>query len=453
MNKSPRSSLALEMLRFSLPLMMSGVLQQLYSWADAFIIGHAEGEMQLAAVGATTSLSSFLSNTILGLTLGLSIMAAQHVGAGRRERIRAILSSFLPVLAAGYALVTMGAFFFLEPVLALMDTPPEIFADALSYLRIILLGVPFLVCYNLYAALLRALGNTKAAFYAVLLSSCVNVVLDILLVAVLPFGVAGAAAATVLSQIGMTIFIVLYAAKKEPALLRPAGVGLPLRGVLFEGMRFAAPPALKNSVTSFGHLALQSFMNSFGSTTVLAVTTAYRVDCITLLPIINLGAAISIIAAQASGAKDGRRIRACLKTGLNLMLVISVLLAAAMFAFGALFVGFFGVTGDALRQGRVFFQDLSIFYPVFGLSIVLQSVLEGVGDISFCSMMGVASLALRIALSYALRPVFAERTIAIAEGIVWVVTLAVFSFRMALRKTNFFCKEGPVDVDKENASR
>lgn len=102
--------------------------------------------------------------TILGLTLGLSIMAAQHVGAGRRERIRGVLSSFLPLLFAGYGLVALGASFFLEPVLALMDTPMEIFADALAYLHIILLGVPFLACYNLYAALLRALGNTKAAF-------------------------------------------------------------------------------------------------------------------------------------------------------------------------------------------------------------------------------------------------------------------------------------------------
>lgn len=434
MNKPSRFSLALDMFRFSMPLILSGVLQQLYSWADAFIIGHAEGEMQLAAVGATTSLSGLLSNTMLGLTLGLSIMAAQHVGAGRRERLRDILSTFLPLLLAGYALVALGMFFFLEPVLTLMDTPLEIIRDALAYLRIILLGVPFLAVYNLYAALLRALGNTKAAFYAVLLSSCMNVALDILFVAVLPFGVSGAAAATVLSQAGMTLFMVRYAARKNPDVLRPAAFARPSRRVVLEGMHFAAPPALKNSITSFGHLALQGFMNSFGAATVLAVTTAYRVDCITLLPIINLGAAISIIAAQASGAGNRKKIRDCLKAGIVLMLLISGLLAAAMFAFGAWFVALFGVTGNALEQGKVFFQDLSIFYPVFGISIVLQSLLEGIGDISFCSVIGVASLALRIALSYALRPIFAERTIAIAEGIVWVTTLSVFALRMALRK-------------------
>ena len=442
MNKPSRFPLAAQMLRFSLPLVLSGVLQQLYSWADAFIIGHAEGELQLAAVGATTSLFGFLSNTMLGLTLGLSIMAAQRVGAGSRSRVRDILSAFLPLLTAGYALIALAASFFLAPVLTLMDTPAEIFSDALSYLRIILLGVPFLACYNLYAALLRAIGDTKAAFYAVLLSSAANVALDILFVAILPFGVAGAAAATVLSQIGMTIFIALYAARKEPELLRPIRIRLPEHSALKEGMRFAAPPALKNSVTSFGSLALQGFMNSFGATTVLAVTTAYRVDCITLLPIINLGAAISIMTAQAKGAQDQKKISACLKTGAGLMLVISVLMASAMFAFGALFVGMFGVTGEALRQGKVFFQDISLFYPVFGVSIVLQSVLEGVGDISFCSVIGVCSLALRIALSFALRPVFAERTIAIAEGITWSVTLLVFALRMAYTKSKEDGKTG-----------
>ena len=113
MNKPSRFSLAFEMFRFSMPLILSGVLQQLYSWADAFIIGHAEGEMQLAAVGATTSLSGFLSNTILGLTLGLSIMAAQQVGAERRERLRDILSTFLPLLLTGYMLVALSMLFLL----------------------------------------------------------------------------------------------------------------------------------------------------------------------------------------------------------------------------------------------------------------------------------------------------------------------------------------------------
>jgi len=432
--KTKRShAVAAELISFSLPLVLSGVLQQLYSWADAFIIGHAEGEMQLAAIGATTSLSSFLNNTILGVTLGLSIMAAQHFGRGNTDQIRKTLSSFFPLLCGLYALLASGALFFLEPVLHLMDTPIEIFADALSYLRILLLGVPFLACYNLYAALLRAAGDTKAAFYAVVVSSLSNVILDILLVVILPMGVTGAAIATAASQMGMTVFIALFARKKHPDLFRLAGKPRMDAAVISEGIRFSAPPAIKNSITSFGHLALQSFMNSFGAATVLAVTTAYRVDCITLLPIINLGAAISIMTARAKGAQDDAKIRACLTTGMLLMLFISAALASAMYLFGGAFIALFGVTGGALAEGRVFFQDLSIFYPIFGAGIVLQSVLEGEGDISFCSMVGIGTLLLRIALSYLLRSVFAERTIALAEGFTWVVMPMIFVCRMYLR--------------------
>jgi len=247
---------------------------------------------------------------------------------------------------------------------------------------------------------------------------------------VLPFGIAGAAAATVVSQIGMTLFIVIYGAKKYPDLMKLHRHGRPDPSIIGEGLRFSAPPALKNSITSLGHLALQGFMNSFGAVTVLAVTTAYRVDCITLLPIINLGAAISIMTAQAKGAKDDLRIRACFSTGLVLMLGISSLLALAMYLFGSAFIAIFGVTGSALKEGRIFFQDLSIFYPVFGVGIVLQSVLEGTGDISFCSIVGVASLVLRIALSYLLRPVFDERTIALAEGFTWITIPFIFFIRM-----------------------
>jgi len=434
MKPTKHTHVARELLRFSLPLIMSGVLQQLYSWADAFIIGHAEGQMQLAAVGATTSAFMFLTNTILGLTLGLSIIAAQHVGRGNPGRIRAILIAFCPLMCIGYALLSGAAALFLSSILTALGTPAEIFADALSYLRILLIGVPFLACYNLYAALLRALGNTKAAFYAVLLSSAVNVALDILLVAVLPFGVAGAAAATVLSQIGMTAFIVAYGARRHPGLLRPPRPDRPDFSVIREGLRFSAPPALKNSVTSLGNLALQGFMNSFGAVTVLAVTTAYRVDCITLLPIINLGAAVSIMTAHAKGEGSRKKIGAVLRTGLVMMLLIACVLAAAMHAFGALFIGFFGVSGPALEKGRIFFQDLSLFYPVFGVSIVLQSVLEGMGDITFSSVVGISALGLRIALSFLLRPHFADRTIALAEGFTWAATLLVFAARMYAAK-------------------
>ena len=425
-----KQSTARELVAFSLPLIFSGILQQLYSWADAFIVGRAEGELPLAAVGATTSISYFLINTILGLTLGLSIMGGQHFGRGDKATARKILSCFLPLLTAVFAVLAALCFAFAAPVLRLMDTPEDIFAYALDYLKIIMLGIPFLAVYNLYAALLRAVGNTKAAFYAVLLSSVLNVALDVLFLVGFGWGVAGAAAATVLSQMAMTAFIILYAARRYPWLMHAKGEPRFDKTVFAQGMRFAIPPAVQNSVTSLGNLVLQNFMNGFGSVTVLAITTAYRVDSMMLLPIFNLGAAVSSMTARAKGANDERRIRSCFTAGTWLMVGVCAALSVFMFLWGAWFVGIFGVTGESLAIGRQFFRDLSIFYTLFGVGIVLRSVLEGVGDLTWASAIGMGMLGARIVFSYLLRPLLLERTIAIAEGIAWVLMFAALVWRI-----------------------
>lgn len=424
-------STAREMISFSLPLIFSGILQQLYSWADAFIVGRVEGELALAAVGATSSISYFLVNTILGFTLGLSVMAGQHFGRRDNDTVRRMLHGWLPLLTGAYTALSVLAMIFAQPVLRLMATPEDIFTPAQSYLTIIFAGIPFLACYNLFAALLRAIGNTKAAFYAVLVSSGLNVVLDVLFVAVFGWGVAGAAWATVISQAAMTVYIILYTFARYPWLRRNRDEKRFGRTVLSQGLRFSVPPTVQNSVTSLGNLVLQNFMNSFGSITVLAITTAYRVDSMMLLPIFNLGAAISSMTARARGADDRGRIQSTLTTGLVMMTVVCVVLSVVMFVFGAQFVAIFGVGSGALSIGSQFFRDLSIFYTLFGIGIVLRSVLEGLGDMTWSSAIGIGMLAVRILFSYLLRPVFAERTIAIAEGFAWILMLLVLVARCA----------------------
>jgi len=429
MTAAKQPSTARELVGFSLPLILSGILQQLYSWADAFIVGHVEGELPLAAIGATSAISFFLTNTILGLTLGLSILGAQHFGRRDQAAVRRILGCFLPLMVGLYAVLAGVALVFAAPILQLMATPADIFDLSFAYLQIIFASVPFLACYNLYAAMLRAVGNTKAAFYAVLLSSALNVALDVLFVALFGWGVAGAAWATVISQAAMTVFIVLYTRRCYAWLCHVRGEKRFDRAVFVQGLRFSIPPAIQNSITSLGNLVLQNFMNSFGSITVLAITTAYRVDSMMLLPIFNLGAAISSMAARAKGASDSRKIRSCFLTGMALMVGVTAVLTVVMFLFGAQFVGIFGVTGEALAIGRQFFRDLSVFYLIFAVGIVLRSVLEGVGDITWCSLIGVGMLGARILFSYALRPFLSGRTIAIAEGLAWILTFVVLVWR------------------------
>ena len=430
-------SVAGELITFSMPLILSGILQQLYSLADAFIVGHSgpEGEMMLAAVGATGNITFFLINTVIGFTLGLSILSAQEYGRGNISAIRSVTTAFLPILAVFYTVLSAASIFFIEPILRMMNTPPEIFDYSREYLLVVLIGIPFLAVYNLFSGLFRAVGNTKAAFYSIFISSLLNIALDVLFVLVFPWGVAGAAAATVLAQIAMTVFLGLYGKACYPQLMPRKGTAE--KSVVRAGISFGIPPAVQNSVTSFGNLILQNFTNSFGAITVLAVTTAYRVDGLILLPIFNLGAAISSLAAQAKGAGDTARMRNYLTTGMKLMLGISAVLTVVTYFFGADFIAFFGVTGQALAEGRVFFEDLSLFYIFFGIATVFRSLLEGIGDITYCSTIGVVSLALRIAASYLLAPFAAERTIAFAEGIAWCVLLLFTAVRIYCKRSEF----------------
>ena len=171
-----------ELIRFSLPLILSGVLQQLYNWADAFIVGNFDGELSLSAIGVTTTPINFFITTITGFTLGLSVLIAKNFGAKRQENIPPMLAVFAVLLGGIFLLVAVGGAALSYPFMALLHTPSDTIGLASSYIRIIFLGLPFLAVYNVYTATLRGLGNSRIPFLSILLSSIVNVLLDILFV-------------------------------------------------------------------------------------------------------------------------------------------------------------------------------------------------------------------------------------------------------------------------------
>lgn len=207
-----------ELVSFSLPLILSGVLQQLYNWADAFIVGNVDGELSLSAIGATTTPINFFITTITGFTLGLSVLIAKNFGAGKRENVPPILAAFAVLLCGVFLIAAAAGSLLAYPFMALLHTPPETIQLASGYIRVIFIGLPFLAVYNVYTATLRGIGDSRIPFLSILLSSGVNVLLDILFVAGLRWGVGGAATATVLSQAVMTVFIVPYGSRRYPLL-------------------------------------------------------------------------------------------------------------------------------------------------------------------------------------------------------------------------------------------
>ena len=426
------SQLAALLVKFSLPLILSGILQQLYNWADAFIVGNVVGELALAAVGSTTSMVNFYVLAITGFTLGLSILFAQKYGSRQLEDLPRLLSTFLWVLGLAFLVLAGLGMCFTRQLLQLLHTNADVLSQAEDYLRIVLAGVPFLAVYNVYSAALRGIGNSRAPFYAVLLSSLVNVALDIVFVAFLGWGVAGAAFATILSQIAMTVFLAAYTVRSYP-LLRFARRGSLHREMLRQGLRFGIPPMLQSSVSSVGSLILQNFMNGFGTQTVAAITTAYRVDTVILLPVTNLSSGISTVVAQNIGARKPERARKGLGVGLAIMLAMSIGLSALVAVAGEPLIALFGLTPEASAMGGEFFRTLALFYPVFGLGMALRGYLEGTGDVMWSSAIGISALLLRIVLSYGLADWVGSPIIAYAEMASWAAMLLLFALRVLVR--------------------
>ena len=312
-------SITRELIAFSIPLILSGLLQQLYSWVDAFIVGNIVGEGALAAIGLTGAVNQLFIFGITGFAAGINILAARHYGGGNLRIQKHILYTFSIVLTAAVLLLAVSCTGAADAILRLLSTPEDIFTDASTYLRIILCGMPFLALYNVYCAVLRGMGDSTLPLYSIVVSSAVNLVLDLLFVWVLGWGVAGAALATFIAQAAMTGYTVLRSLSKYPYLrfaheesqagsvstgnadsasrypasgdssglwqqtgdgtFRPtyeAAISPKFRkDILRQGLALAAPITIQSIINALGCLVLQGFMNTFGSMTVAAITTAY----------------------------------------------------------------------------------------------------------------------------------------------------------------------------------
>ena len=430
-----RGSIARALVLFTVPLVLSGMLQQIFNWVDAFIVGNVEGELALGGIGATTALYNLFVLVITGFTSGLSVLAAQRCGMGEEKKLNKLLFTFVLLLGGVFLVIAVLGIIFTRPILKLLDTPENMLDISAGYLRLILVGVPFLAVYNTYSAILRGLGDSRAPFLSVLVCSVMNAGLDIVLVAGLRYGAAGAAAATAISQGAMTVFILLYTVKKYPTLrfrLRETRAG---REETAEGSRFGLPPAIQSGVSSAGSILLQRFMNGFGDQIVAAVTTAYRVDSVLLLPIINFSSGVATVTAQNIGAGNLERAKRVLKTGSYMVAVISLCLSVLIFFAGEYVIAIFGLTPESVAIGKEFFRTVSTCYLVYGLAMTVKGYLEGTGDMVFSGLASILSLMTRILFSYAFVRWTGRTTIAYAEMFSWAVLLGLCLLRLGWKRS------------------
>ncbi len=438
-----RGSIIRNLIMFSLPLVISGLLQQLYSWADAVVVGNFVGEAQLAAVSATGTLYNSSLMLIGGFASGISILVARSFGSGDIRTIEASTPTFTAVLGSASLAVTALLFFLTRPLLTLLNTPADMMPHGIAYFRIILIGVPFMAVYNIYTAVLRGVGDSRTALYSIIISSVSNVLLDLLFVAVFSLGVSGAAAATLMSQAAMTVFIVVYAGHHNPSMVIRPSRGMIDRHVLNLGLRLALPSAFQAGLKSIGMFMLQNILNSFGTQTVAGISSAYRIDSLALLPVNNIAGGVATFTGQNSGAKNYTRMKKGFKTGIFLTTAMAVAVTAIIIPLGPSLMRMFGISEAAVAIGYDFLLRCSVFYVFFGVVCAMAGFVQGHGSIMYFAAATIISLVIRVILSYTLAGTFGSRIVAYSEIVSWIFLVIAFGVRsfMLIKRDNALAAE------------
>ena len=383
---------------FSLPMMIGNFFQQFYTMADSMIVGRFIGEEALAAVGASYALTTVFISIAIGGGAGASVLTSQAFGAGNGAAVKESISvSLISFLILSLVLGILGVIF-TPKIINALNTPANIRSDAIAYLRIYLLGLPFLFMYNILSSIFNALGKSRIPLYLLIFSSILNILLDVIAVTALDMGVSGAAWATLIAQ-------AVSAAISFHLLLRTLRRidGKISRMFSFQTLRsmsaIALPSILQQSVIAFGMMLVQGVVNGFGSEVLAGYSAAIRVDSIATVPTGAIGNALSSYTAQNIGARKEERIIKGYHLSYFLIIFFSALICLILHLFNEKIIGLFlGSDGslEAYATGITYLRYLSWFYPILGFAFITGGVLRGAGTMKLFTIASISNLTLRV---------------------------------------------------------
>ncbi len=412
------------MLRFAVPMILGNLLQQTYNVADTLIVGRYLGTDALGAVGSAYTLMTFLTSILLGLSMGSGAVFSIRWGQGETERLRdSIFTSFV-LIAAVAVMLNAGVFLLLDPILRLLQVPQENYGLMRAYLWVIFFGILATFLYNYFACLLRAVGDSVTPLIFLGISAVLNIVLDLLFVAVIPWGVAGAAGATVISQYVSGVGILLYSLRRFPQ-LRPRRRNLTLRREnIGEISRFSLLTCVQQSVMNFGILMVQGRVNSFGPAVMAAFAAAVKIDSFAYMPVQDFGNAFSTFIAQNYGAGKRERIRGGIRSAAVTAAVFSLAVSAVVCLFARPLMTLFveAEETEVIAIGVQYLRIEGAFYIGIGCLFLLYGLYRAVAMPFMSVVLTVISLGTRVLLAYTLSAVPA---IGVA-GIWWSVPIGWF---------------------------
>lgn len=370
-----------QLLSFFFPILLGTFFQQLYNTADAIIVGKFVGKEALAAVGgATATLANLLVGFFVGLSSGATVIISQFYGARKPEEVsRTVHTAAALTLAGGIAIMTIGLVFS-PSILRLMGTPADVLPGAITYLRIYFCGmVPSLV-YNIGTGVLRAVGDSRRPLYFLICACMVNILLDILLVVGLEMGVAGAALATIISQLVSGVLITLSLLKTHDA------YRLIPRKIRFHGdllsriVRIGFPAGMQSVMYSLSNIIIQTAINGFGTNVVAAWTAYGKMDGLFWMTIQAFGVAITTFVGQNFGAKRYDRMRRSVKVCFGMAAIATVTLSGFLLLFGGVLLRLFSSDAAVVEHGLLIIHTLVPLYFTYITIEVLSGAVRGTGD-------------------------------------------------------------------------
>ena len=417
---------------FALPLMVGNVFQQLYTVVDTMVVGKALGVAALAALGAADWLNWMMLGIIQGFTQGFGILMAQEFGAGRYDNLRKSIGNAAVLSLVSSMVLLLAGQLLTRPVLNLLQTPPEILADTLLYLRIMYLGVPVVMAYNLLASILRSLGDGKTPLNAMIVAALTNIALDLLFVLVFGLGIAGAAAATLIAQMISSLFCLYHIRKIEllsftPSDFRMTGRQLPLR-LLMLGF----PMAFQNAIISVGGMIVQFVVNGFGVIFIAGFTATNKLYGVLEVAATSYGYSMVTYAGQNLGAGRTDRIRKGVKSAILIALLTSLVIAILMLFGGKIILSWF-ISGtpeefeQTLKIAYSYLAIMSVCLPILYTLHITRSAIQGMGNTVLPLVSGIAEFIMRAVTAIFLPMLIGENGIFYAE-------IMVISYFAVIRK-------------------
>lgn len=467
---------------FALPMILGNLFQQFYNMADSVIVGQCVGEDALAAVGASYSLTTVFIMIAIGGGIGASVITSQYLGAKEYGKMKVSVYTALISFAAVSIVLGIFGFGMCGRILMALRTPSNILEDAILYLRIYFVGLPFLFMYNVLSAIFNALGNSRTPLYLLLFSSVLNIFLDLFMVTVLHLGVAGVAIATVTAQ-GLSAvisFLLLVRAlekfgwdaetcsagltgvvpgkpiletvaetegkarpfpaseieacqgrpsgKQNGSREKSAGKKIYSLEMLASMVKIAIPSMIQQSIVSIGMLLVQSVVNRFGSSVLAGYTSGMRIESICIVPMIATGNAMSTFTAQNLGAGDAGRVKKGYLAAYGIVLGFALLILAVLSLFHVQIISAFiedGSSAEAFATGDMYLRFIRFFFVFIGCKAITDGVLKGAGDVGVFTVANLINLGIRVFVSFRFADIWGVEAVWYAVPMGWATNYLI----------------------------